>query len=140
MPNLKKKGTNKIAGEEAEEVDPKAFHNQTGRIEIVREGQVERVYYRIPELCKRHTKGSREHFVRKVNRDDGPQGKIDALVTETEFFMREMEYQESLQSRYGFFSYLRKKWRNFKLLGFLLSILVNLLVVAGFESVTALWF
>eukprot|EP01027_Heterolobosea_sp_BB2_P015091 GEZU01021623.1.p1 GENE.GEZU01021623.1~~GEZU01021623.1.p1 ORF type:complete len:434 (+),score=137.59 GEZU01021623.1:184-1485(+) len=115
-----------------EESHDDLFKEQTGRIEIVREGVLERVYFRIPDLCQYLTKKTRDNFVETVNRNDGPPGKIEGLTSKIPQFLREMEHQQMLSSFR--FSFIRQGWSNIKFFSFVVSIIINILVFVSYTK------
>lgn len=110
------------------------FEAQTGSIEIVREGVLERIYFCIPKLCSYLTEKTKDKFVKEVDRTNGPSGKIDGIVSETEFFMREMEHQEHLMG-WKILALISHYWDSIKFFSFLLAVFMNVLIMATYTKV-----
>eukprot|EP00760_Papus_ankaliazontas_P031379 PhM_4_TR5257/c0_g1_i1/m.41768 len=69
------------------------FRRYTGRIEILRESLIERVYFRIPAVCQNLSKASKEHITWNVNRDT-PTMRITDFFKRAEEVIFEIEYVE----------------------------------------------
>lgn len=123
-----------VLQQKPEKIQRSEFASQTGSIEIVREGILERIYFRIPKLCGYLTEKTKDKFVKEVDRSNGPSGKIDGLVSETEFFMREMEHQERLR-KWKLMALISHNWDLIKQFSFFLALFMNVLVMSTYTKV-----
>jgi hypothetical protein len=78
----------------------------TGRIEVVRNEKLERVYFRIPDITKHLSQKEKNDFVENCPRDR-PQDKVAALLNKTPIFRRKMEHFEKLETSL-FYKYVIK--------------------------------
>lgn len=83
------------------------FEGQTGRIEIVRNEKLERVYFRIPAICKNLTDKSKKDLMWNVKRDN-QQDKIEDFFDRSTFLIKEMEHRDAL-SKNKVFSLLARR-------------------------------
>jgi hypothetical protein len=63
------------------------FEEGTGRIEIVRDNKLERIYFRVPSLCHNLTKDSKDDLLINVKRDN-QQDKIEDFFDRSDFLMQ----------------------------------------------------
>eukprot|EP00026_Physarum_polycephalum_P000121 Phypoly_transcript_00121.p1 GENE.Phypoly_transcript_00121~~Phypoly_transcript_00121.p1 ORF type:complete len:2101 (+),score=228.03 Phypoly_transcript_00121:347-6649(+) len=108
------------------------FEHQTGRIEIVRNEKLERVYFRIPSICKNLTTKSKKDMMWNVKRDN-QQDKIEDFFDRSTFLIKEMEHREVL-SKNKLFSYLAVRETQLKNLAFILAVIINMLVIWSYDA------
>jgi len=125
-------------GQEFKEMlqDPKTavplsfFQKRTGRVEIVREDELERVYFPIPPLCELLPKKYKDDLVNNVNRHD-LLSKLDDFVNRSDGLLAEMKWQLQLQQT------PRLRWfsANFSFtrqVSFVITLLLNALILFFF--------
>jgi hypothetical protein len=76
--------------------DLKYWELNTGNIEVLREKSIDRVYFKIPEICQNLAKETRTNFVNTCKRDN-PQQKVTELFAQSIIFRKEMEYYNELK-------------------------------------------
>eukprot|EP01080_Neovahlkampfia_damariscottae_P000959 gene959-9866_t len=108
----------------------------TGRIEVVRNDKLERVYFRIPEITKHLSQKEKNEFVENCPRDR-PQDKVSALLNETPIFRRKMEHFENLEKSFVYRNIIKRIYepiRYFMLfLGFIMNAMVFFTVARVFD-------
>lgn len=108
------------------------FSSAVGSLEIVRGGQLERIYYRIPPVCTHLTTQSKEDLIRNVKRTN-QQEKLEDMFERSDHLLSEMEHREALANSPEF-STLSANEELFKNLSFGFSLLINLLIIAFYTS------
>ncbi|KAL6077190.1 Inositol 1,4,5-trisphosphate receptor type 1, variant 2 [Balamuthia mandrillaris] len=103
-----------------------------GRIEIVRDSHLERVYFPIPGLCRHLSPKSKHDLLWKVNREN-QSSKIEDFFMRSDYLLQEMEHREQL-SRQPTMSKLFHKEDTLRNLSFALAILINLLLIGSYAS------
>ena len=105
---------------------------RTGRIEIVRGDRLERVYFRIPSVCKKLPKESKQDLLLTIKRDN-QQDKIEDFFERSEYLMQEMIHREKLMQNQKY-SLLNKYESKIDDTSFLFSILINFLIIWFFTG------
>lgn len=111
------------------------FSSAVGSLEIVRAGQLERIYYRIPPVCTHLTTQTKEDLIRNVKRTN-QQEKLEDMFERSDHLLSEMEHREALANSPEFLT-LSANEELFKNLSFVFSLLINLLIIAFYTSAPA---
>lgn len=108
------------------------FTKDIGKIEIVRNHKLERIYFRIPAVCKYLTDSSKEHLIRNVKRTN-QQEKIEDFFVIGEKLIQEMEHRETL-SKTKHLSWISNYEGVAKNIPFVLSLLINLIIICSYYT------
>jgi hypothetical protein len=108
------------------------FASAVGSLEIVRDGQMERLYFRIPAVCSQLTANSKEDLIRNVKRTN-QQEKLEDMFERSEHLLSEMEHRELLSNSPNF-SWMASNEEGFKNLSFVFSLLINALIIGFYTS------
>jgi hypothetical protein len=92
------------------------FRKNTCRVEIMRAGVLERVYFPRPVVTNFFADATRETFVWSVDRSS-PQSKIDGLFNASTDFLDEMQHQAKI-SRVRWFLVISRQLENLKFASF----------------------
>lgn len=112
------------------------FAQEAGCVEIVRDNNIERAYFRIPKHCHLLTTETRKYFERAVPRESS-QVKIETLFENTSEFKIEMEHYDTGSTIMPgkMFAEAQQIWNRTKIAGFVLAIIINLIVLCSFKKV-----
>lgn len=108
------------------------FSSAVGSLEIVRSGQLERIYYRIPPVCSHLTTKSKVDLIRNVKRTN-QQEKLEDMFERSDHLLSEMEHREALATSQNFLM-LSANEERFKNWSFGFSLLINLLIIGFYTS------
>jgi hypothetical protein len=110
------------------------FVKGTGQIEIIRNGELDRIYFRIPEICENLSEETKEIFMENVHLDD-PQEKVKQLFEQTRSFRSEMEYYTGLKKNPFFWKVIYPSWENILLTQVVITFISNLLLMFTYARV-----
>jgi hypothetical protein len=122
------------------------LQRDTGRIEIQRNGLLERVYFTRPELGNNLIEETKQFFLHHVDRES-PQTKVYELLKETSTFRVELEHYEEFKIQESekdtatlrehidaaLWTFVEKYWSRVQLIVFLYAIMMNIIVVCTFK-------
>eukprot|EP00004_Rigifila_ramosa_P007532 TRINITY_DN1851_c0_g1_i3.p1 TRINITY_DN1851_c0_g1~~TRINITY_DN1851_c0_g1_i3.p1 ORF type:complete len:2531 (+),score=660.03 TRINITY_DN1851_c0_g1_i3:1073-7594(+) len=108
---------------------------RVARIEILRDGKLEAVYFPIPESSQFLSEQSKNDLLWNVERDS-PTEKIADFFSRANDLMFEIEHHTAM-SKHKLFSVLIRHRHNVQSVGFAIVFLINILLVAFFELPSA---
>ena len=119
--------------------DYKELNEKTGRIEVVRNNKLERVYFPIPNNCMEQNVSTQISFqdsrkktiIYNVQRNTQQQ-KIEDFFKLSGFLMQEMDHEEEVKN-HPLFSKLSSNSKSFSNISFFLAILINILCVSFYH-------
>jgi len=80
--------------------------NQVRSIEIInKDGGLERIYFRVPDMCENLKKETKEQLLLSLNRDS-PTSKVEDFLEKSESLSFQIEHQTTIQVR-------KKKYINY---------------------------
>lgn len=97
----------------------------TGRIEVIRNDKLEKIYFRIPEFTKSLSKETKTTFIKSCPRET-PQQKVKELFGKTPYFKREMEYFSEKNQSFLFRSTYKLK-QPLLIIQLIISLICNLI-------------
>ena len=106
------------------------FQKNTGRVEVVRGGRLELVYFPRPVISNFLTDSSREAFKWAVDRSS-PQAKLDGLVAASEDFLAEMRHQAYIW-RSSLVAFASGQLEALKTISFALALAINAIVLLSY--------
>lgn len=112
------------------------FERKTGRIEVLRDEKIERVYFEIPAECRALSSKAKDEFVKNCPRDSA-QSKVRALYEQVNAFRVEMEHhtQQTNDPIWGrLYTTIQNNWTRFKFLGFMFSLFINIVVLLFYRN------
>eukprot|EP01130_Rhizamoeba_saxonica_P009865 TRINITY_DN4025_c0_g7_i1.p1 TRINITY_DN4025_c0_g7~~TRINITY_DN4025_c0_g7_i1.p1 ORF type:complete len:602 (-),score=109.77 TRINITY_DN4025_c0_g7_i1:20-1825(-) len=115
-----------------DKVQSSAFVNGTGTIEIIRDNILERVYFRIPDICYLLPENSKVNIETSVKRDTH-QDKITDFFNKSALISEEIKLRERISQKSSI-SLLVSKYELIRDFAFVVSLLINFLVIWGYES------
>lgn len=108
------------------------FEKNTGYIEVIFKGTLCSAYFWLPPVCHHLTIEVIDEFHSKVDRTSD-KTKIESLLNYSNEVIEDMKYEEKLSMVYGY--KLMTKWvRRFKILVFVLTILLNLVIILSYSD------
>lgn len=110
------------------------FVRGTGRIEIVRNNRLERVFFKVPSVCRKLPPESKKNLLWDIKRDN-QQDKIEDFFNRSDFLMQEMEHGDRLMQGQTF-KVVKQYEAKIKDLSFFLAILINFLIICWYAAPT----
>jgi len=104
----------------------------TGSIEIVRNGELERVYFGIPSVCNYLTEKSKNDLIYRVKRNT-PQDKLTDFFNRSENLMQEIEHRESL-AKDPSSSWLTIHEEDFNNINFVMALIINFIIITNYDA------
>jgi len=126
------------------------LEKETGRIEMVRNNTLEKVYFRIPEETRFLSDKSRKEFITKVNSEEyTAQEKIRNFFDQTDTFITEIEHYQQFERKpeknekgkswkiirtYMWKLLKEENWQKIKMASFILALIINCFVLFGIKK------
>eukprot|EP01080_Neovahlkampfia_damariscottae_P003056 gene3056-5226_t len=110
------------------------YQKGSGQIEIIRNGELDRVYFRIPEICGNLSEETKAKFLENCSLDD-PQEKVKQLFEQTRSFKSEMEYFSHLKKSTFFWRIIYPNFQNMNFIQLLITFISNLLLLFTYARV-----
>lgn len=104
----------------------------TGRIELVRDGRLERVYFRIPPKSNLLPRESKDELLWSIDRDN-QQDKMKDFLERSEALMQEVQHRKSLlkDEKFSLLHYYKNYIDD---ISFALAIFINFLIIWYFQG------
>jgi hypothetical protein len=108
------------------------FNDDVGRIEILRGEKIERIFFRIPEVCHSLTDEAKDDLQEVVNRESG-QSCIDDFFDRSQEVVFEIEYQEAYHRSRFLSAFVGNKnvWRFTTLV---VALAINILLILCYKT------
>jgi inositol 1,4,5-triphosphate receptor type 1 len=103
-----------------------------GRIEILRQERMERVYFPIPEICKSIPERDKKHILWSVERSTQQQ-KIESFFKLSNNVISELKHLEEVRKE-PVFSMLNEQQGLLQSVSFVLAMIINLVIVFGYHA------
>lgn len=108
------------------------FEDNTGNVEIVFKGVLCVTYFWLPPVCHHLTYETQEEFHSRVDRSSSKK-KAEYLISRAKEVIEDMNYEEWLSTVYGY-KLVGKHVRELKFVAFLLSIVLNLIILLSYNG------
>ena len=108
------------------------FERNTANVEVVFQGVLCVTYFWIPPVCHHLTYETQEEFHSRVDRSSDKK-KVEYLVSRASEVIEDMSYEEWLSTVYGY-KLIGQHVRKVKFVAFLLSIVLNILILLSYNS------